>query len=307
MSIKDIRAVRRAYEFVRDKCSFPIAAANSRGVAMTAEAISELVCGADAGVAATDDYTRMCSSIRHQVRDYAGFVFEYRRRPKDKEASYFLPLALRSVMESSCSSVLARIDPFRVLYAAKAQLSPTYDKAAQQASSLKWSGDFVVADKQKPQKEDGAAASPEAKKEELSAVWDPTLGREKLPRALFSPHMYEVLWGPAHKGIVDWAQEKSEKTMTLDALASMPLEDLRKQLTVEGAKLYSELSKGIHPEFLIQRRAEFDEPTLLDLTERSLVWVMKLSALSHFSQICNSRIDKDLVANLISKVEAEIK
>lgn len=279
-----------------------------------AEAMGQLVCGSVAKAGGTDDFSRMMASIRSQLEDYMTFVLDFRNRPKDKQASYFLPLALRSVMEASCSGVLARIDPFRVVYAAKAQLSPAYERTAQQAASLKWSGDMVVSEKpknsvQQPANDSGQAGNANSKaspKSTLTANWDPNLGRDKLPRAVFSLHMYEIIWNPSHKAFTDWFVDSNSSSQIFRDLAGLKSENVRDLFSLKGSQIYSELSKGIHPEFLIDRQIEFDGTTLVDMADRVMTWVLQMSTLSHFSPICNGRLDADEVTKLTGSLEQAI-
>jgi len=263
-----------------------------------------LTCGA-AMPEPLDEYSKMLNAIGTQVEDYGEFVSGFKARPSEKDSSYFLPLALRSVMEASCSGVLARIDPIRVMYAAKAQLSPSYDKTVQQGSSLKWDGDMVIKEKEKPADSVGATEknSSTAPPIPLIASWDPKLGRDKIPRAIFSLNMYEVLWNPAHARFTDWLVTSNSDAVLFRELAALHPTQVRDFFTVKGSKLYSELSKGIHPEFIVRRQAEFDAQTLVELTARTISWVTQMSILTHFSSICNASIDHVTMSGHVELIE----
>ncbi len=293
-----------------------------------AKALRELACGPTPAIS-DDEFAKMLDAVGRQIEDYASFVSVYKSRPSDKDSSYFLPLALRSVMEASCTGVLARIDPYRVMYAAKAQLTAAYDRSSQQASSLKWSGDMVLGGEVKtggakpakpsvpsapatppvppaPPAPSTPAATVQAANSTLVASWEPNLGREKIPRAIFSLNMYEVLWNPAHKKFTDWFVSTNSTASVCSDLAALSSHQVRDLFTVKGSKLYSELSKGIHPEFIISRQAEFDAATLTDLSERTVAWVTQMAVLTHFSSLSNTRLDVSRLLDQIESIQGDL-
>lgn len=264
--------------------------------------LSSLVCGEARVDETSGDYEKMTEEIRAQVNDYFGFSLNFHDVINEKRTSYFMPLVLRSLMEVSCSGLLARVDPFRVIYAAKSQLG-YYDKGRQQLASLKWSGDILDDTKAKvPATAEGDKSVVNGGKKKAS--WNPALSRKDFPRALFSPCMSEILWEPAHLSFTDWlASNGAETSVWLSNMAAMSSEDVCEIYSTEGNKIYSELSKGIHPEFIIQREAEFDAVTLSSLFDRAISWVCTVSALTHFTSMPNGCIDKQKVISFLLHVE----
>lgn len=252
--------------------------------------LATLACGLWNAADNSSDVTRAIQGAGKLVQDYCAFALRFYANPQNAEASYFGPVTLRSLMEATCAVLLARVDPYRVIYAAKAQLSNKYDRARQQGSSIKWKGDFL---------------SKDATKDTGAAEWDPAVGADKFPRALFCDHLCELLWSPAHTEFIDWTS-RSGATLSGSAIAAaeLPTEDLPRWIRSEGDNLYSELSKGIHAEFVFTRQTEFDADTLKRLTERTLSWVMTISGLSHFSDVCSKSLDRTVSITLWSSIEA---
>jgi hypothetical protein len=258
--------------------------------------IMRLVCG-DIGRIAPDERDEAIEvlvGLSHLIGSYYTFALDFKKSASLPQSSFFLPVALRSLMEASAIALLTKVDPLRVIHANKCQDSENYLKSRQQASALKWKGD-VMADE---------VPSADGKK----SIWDPNMSTQKLPRALLSEHSCQALWIPATKASIKWLTSRmvSDSQWIRDLLNIQP-EDFQKVTVGTGNRLYSELSKGIHPEFAVRREIEFDEATLKTVSENSMKWVSTLAFVSNFATGFGPQSNfDDALADLLS-IEADMK
>ncbi|WQI20976.1 hypothetical protein U2S91_23030 [Stenotrophomonas maltophilia] len=221
------------------------------------------------------------------VNSYFSFGIEFKKDFSSSMSSYFLPVALRSLMEASSVALLTRLDPLRVVHSSKSQSNEKYDKSRPQASAIKWKGDVI---------EEGNAS-----------LWDSAVSSQKLPRSLLSATACEAVWVPAHRNAVQWIEKSGlNDSVWLHAVEKQNSEDFRKIFVGEGSQLYSELSKGIHPEFAVRRESEFDAETLSSLLERTSKWVSQISFLSHFAPGLSFSMDREAVYNSVLEVERTV-
>lgn len=293
------------------------------------------------------------------VEDYGNFAKHFKAHPNDKLSSYFAPLAARSMIEAACSILIARIDPMRVIYSARAQNSPSYDRGKQQPSAVKWTGDIIspnwtATPRHAAQPNNGAqgvgaanaasvaptaaasatvpastttvAANPSAppltapppavavtaaqgtvvgpsKANAHKANWDGKIDGSKIPRSLLSPNSCEIVWAPALQRLTDWQATAAKQSTWLTELTSMAPEDVGHELPSVGHRIYSELSKGIHPEFIVQRQTIFDDATLQTLITEATAWISKVALLSHFCYASNLSHPNDTAADLFIAIE----
>lgn len=256
-----------------------------------------LVCGPMASAAGCEDETvSILRGLEGLIGSYWLFCGDFRKDIEAPVASYFLPVALRSLMEASAIAMLARIDPLRVVLSSKSQSAANYNKAQPQASALRWKGDVVGTEAGAPQNAATAAAKP---------LWDPNLSTGKLPRHLLSDHMSEAVWVPAAKNVLNTPGLPTSQW--INEIQAIAPDDLPRKLIGDGNQIYSELSKGIHPEFAVRREAEYDGPTLQTYVERSLKWICSLALLTHFAASFSSRLQRAEAFQYFEATEAACK
>lgn len=251
-----------------------------------------LVCGSANEVRGLEDEsTVVLAGLSRLVSAYYNFSIEFKVNLTAPQSSYFLPVALRSLMESAAVTLLLRVDPLRVILSSKSQNSATYNKAAPQASALKWKDDIVG---DAPRKNSDPNAP-------VKGLWDSSMASNKLPRHLLSEQMCEAFWTPAAVNLTNWKNLPNSDWMR--ALQNLTPIELPKKLIGDGNQIYSELSKGIHPEFAVKREAEYDSATLQTYIERTLQWVASLGLLSHCVSTFSARIAIDEALQLLQKIE----
>ena len=260
--------------------------------------LEQLICGSATATstAIEDESILVLKGISKLITSYYDFSLEYKQDLSRLQSSYFLPVSLRSLMETTAIGLLARIDPLRVLLSSKSQNSAAYNKAMPQAAALKWKGD-VMGEAEKPSATPTNSTAGAATK----SLWDPSLSSSKLPRHLFSGQMCEAFWEPAAKNLANLPNAIS--STWLAELQSETPKDLIKKLIGEGNQIYSELSKGIHPEFAVNRESEYDSPTLQTYLERAFKWTSSLGLLSHCSASFSTRLQFEHCLNHLKTIE----
>ena len=113
--------------------------------------------------------------------------------------------------------------------------------------------------------------------------------------------MCEAFWEPAAKNLANLPNAIS--STWLAELQSETPKDLIKKLIGEGNQIYSELSKGIHPEFAVNRESEYDSPTLQTYLERAFKWTSSLGLLSHCSASFSTRLQLEHSLNHLKTIE----
>lgn len=262
--------------------------------------IQLLLCGSAADVPTDerDERTNALAGLGELINSYFEFSIGFKKEIGSARASYFLPIALRSLMETATIALLARVDPLRVIHSSKSQDSADYIKSRQQASALKWKND-IIGEENTNHSETGNDSKSQKN------PWDPNVNPQKIPRALLSEQSCEALWIPAFNNSTKWlSSSKSEVSSEWkNELLKLNPEDFKKQTTGTGNKIYSELSKGIHPEFFVRREVKFDESTLATALENSIKWVTTLALISHFASGIRIDLSREDAFNKFIEVE----
>lgn len=256
-------------------------------------ALLDLVCGPRSFEVA-DEGSKSLSGLAELIESYYSFSKDFRCDINTPKASYFLPVSLRSLMESSAIALLARIDPLRVILSSKSQDNASYKKSQQQASAINWRHDIA-----------GETKGPAPENAPKKDPWDPTTSSAKLPRYLLSENMIEAIWSPAASNLANYNNPPDSDW--LKELLKQDPKALISNIIGSGNRLYSEVSKGIHPEFAVRREAEYDGPTLLAYTENTLKWVASLSLLSHFASSYNNKLSPKEALIALQLVEEAAK
>ena len=156
------------------------------------------------------------------------------------------PYFARSILELGSTAILARLDPFRLLVLRESQKQPDYQIDKAHKSSIRWKGD-VLADKVSNLWEDKALQSP--------------------TRALLGGYFMELVWAPNFELTLDSVQHISGDAWITE-LRQKDSKRFCSELLSNFTSLYSELSKGIHHEFVIPMTASFDEVTVRELIRK---------------------------------------
>lgn len=221
----------------------------------------DLVCGCEVEDARhTDaDYTGLFKRLRKDVHALHFQIVSVIDNQQNIPASAVFPFLCRKFLEISMTSLLARIDPIRVIAARKHQQRDNYEQGKQNVSSISWTGDILPADK--PQNGD---------------IWDSANLKKGTERSLLGWHIGDVALNPGLRWIVDNSEISSDWITKLSEPEN-PFAWIKGSI----APLYSTLSKGVHAEYLLDDEVAFDEVSIKQFAYDSYMLVCLLSAATH--------------------------
>lgn len=153
----------------------------------------------------------------------------------------------RSILEVSLTAVCGRIDPYRVLAIRKSQLAPEFDVATRNLLAFNWSTDVTGEEKPKD--------------------WSQKPHVRDLQRALLSRHCHDLIWSEAFTRLLD--NVPSDRGLNwMTRLRTFEPDEFTARMRADADRLFSELSKGVHHEFVIPLTNQYDKETVADLLAR---------------------------------------
>jgi hypothetical protein len=180
------------------------------------------------------------------------------------DLALFGPSLGRATIEVALTAILARYDPFRVLAIRKSQLSPSYDAKVRNPLAFNWTNDV--------------------KGDEKLKNWADSPSMKDVQRALLSTHFNDLFWEEAFIKMVDTVPSHRGQTW-MSKLKRINPEGFVTSMRTDADRIYSELSKGVHHEFVIPMTAQYDAVTVGDLLSRSWELVGALSVTACYSPI----------------------
>lgn len=189
-----------------------------------------------------------------------------------RNVALFGPYIGRAYLETATTTLLARLDPFRVLAAKRHQDADYYETAERSKSGLQWSGDII---------------SPERPPKHLWAVDT----REVGCRSLLGPWAEDLVWIPAFERLGDAIAASGPVDEWIFDLSRKAPDRFCKEHRSSLEALFSKFSKGVHSELLGQRRAVFDPVSIEADFRVATQRITCLALLSHFIEHFNCRLD----------------
>ncbi len=180
------------------------------------------------------------------------------------DLALFGPSLGRATIEVALTAILARFDPFRVLAIRKAQLSTDYDAKVRNPLAFNWTSDVKGEDNPKD--------------------WASRPAIKDVQRALLCRHFNDLFWEEAFTTMIDAVPYHRGKTW-MAKLKRINPEGFVTSMRTDADRIYSELSKGVHHEFVIPMTAQYDAITVVDLLSRSWELVGSLSVTSCYSPV----------------------
>jgi hypothetical protein len=178
------------------------------------------------------------------------------------DLALFGPSLGRATIEVALTAILARFDPFRVLAIRKSQLSAEYDAKIRNPLAFNWTSDV--------------------KGEDNLRDWANRPGIKDVQRALLCKHFNDVFWEEAFTRMIDTVPYDRGKTW-MAKLKKINPEGFVTNMRTSADRIYSELSKGVHHEFVIPLTAQYDAATVGDLLNSSWELVGALSVTTCYS------------------------
>ena len=174
------------------------------------------------------------------------------------------PFLGRATIEVSLTAICARFDPFRILAIRRSQLVPEFDTKSRNPLAFNWSVDVQGDEKPKD--------------------WAQKPTMKELQRALLCKHFHDVFWQEAFTIVLDTAPTERGAEW-LGRLRKIDPEGFTHRMRTDGDRLFSELSKGIHHEFVIPLTSQYDVATVGDLLDRCWEFVGALGITTCHSPI----------------------
>ncbi|WP_273127589.1 hypothetical protein [Bacillus weihaiensis] len=186
------------------------------------------------------------------------------------------PYYARNLIETTCSALLGRIDPFRLIYVQKVQSVEGFNIGSKAKGAISWSGDIF-----------------EKNETNASNLWHPDREFNKVGRAFFGNHYSEIFWNPAFKSLIDDTNYLSETSLEYFRTHIESPDKFTMFLRQKSSTLYSSLSKGIHSELVIKPEIVYDDTTVIELVNDTFQICSILGIVSHYIDfsICRLPID----------------
>ena len=198
--------------------------------------------------------------------------------------SSIFPFLCRKFLELSLTSILARIDPIRVLCTRKIQTNSEYDPGKRNIASIAWTGD-IFANESYPK----------------DNIWTEARLKNGHERSLLGWHIGEAAITPALNQLADLNLIDSEWLRKLNSH-----NDKFKWLRSGLQRLYSQLSKGVHAEYLLDDDVQFDDLTIKQQYEDSYMYVCLLACATHMGPFFARALDKQVAIDSIIQIERDI-
>jgi hypothetical protein len=190
------------------------------------------------------------------------------------DLALFGPLLGRAIIEMSLTAIVGRFDPFRVLAIRKSRLASTFDVKECNPVAFTWPSDVRGDDKPKD--------------------WDQRPNLKDMQRAILCKHFNDLFWQEAFTILLDSVPAHRGATWMAHLKRVYP-EGFTVSMRTEADRVYAELSKGIHQEFVIPAVAQYDPVTVGDLLSRSWELVAALGITTCFSPVVKPLLSADPV------------
>jgi hypothetical protein len=230
------------------------------------------------------EISQIFSHLGDTVDDFARRCYDFICDRNDEDLSAFGPYCGRSILETACTILIGRIDPYRLLLVKRYQERPDYNISVRHKISVQWFGDIIASEKPPP--------------------WE-KLSSKNIPRALFTDeYTGEIYWKQALADLLNDTRDE-DRSGWLEELRQKPenIENIGPYLREEADRLYSSLSKGIHQEFVVSISAAYDSQTIKDLLKDTIALVAKLALISHYIPISLGKITKAALLGHLIKIE----
>ena len=245
--------------------------------------LSELLCGDYKNL---DELSDILSLLESTIDTFSVRCFDFLKQDVPKDIATLGAYCGRTLLEASCIAMIGRITPYRLLLLKRYQEQPSYDLGVRHKISIEWKGDILPKSK--------------ITKDQLwNKVEDKTL-----TSPLLSDYMWDICWIPAFKGLL--LDMGNENYASLIDSANIPPEGICQKLRKEAEVLYSSLSKGIHQEFIIPHGVTYDEVTVQNLLQRTILLITQLALISHYIPIAVASIDKTKLLQCLTGIEEEM-
>lgn len=234
-----------------------------------ASQFAKLVCGDSIGD------SQLSKSLKHLSNTLDNIIVElpepYGQNPI--LSPLYAPFLARSLLEASFTSLVARIDPFRILTIGGAQSHVTYDANTASNLAFRWTGDVLA---------DGA-----------TNLWNPKTKAADVPRALLGDYQEKLFWRPSFERFLDVSNQKNNPKEWTSALVKIGIDGFIPTYRALASNVFSRASKGVHHEYVLPPATYFDLDSLKDLIDDTIKTVLTLAIVANFCDYYSYRLPED--------------
>lgn len=199
------------------------------------------------------------------------------------------PFYGRALLESTCTAIIGRVDPFRLLVIKHVQQHQDFGIESRSNCAIQWNGDIF---------EKGLADT------EIAKMWKSDRKFSDIGRGLFGDYYGKVFWEHAYQSLIDVTSSEIGDDVLVDYRASTEPEDFIKRIRSNSSRLYSSLSKGIHSELVIKSDIIYDRVTVLELLGDTMKICGILGMVSHMIDSCLGQLYLHQALELYRTVKA---
>lgn len=216
---------------------------------------------------------RALENIGKTIQAFATRSLAFLKGPATDDVYRLGPFCARVLLENSCTALVGRLDPFRLLYLNEFQSKNEYDVGRRVKTAFQWTGDVFSSEKPNTQ------------------LWNAEYDHSKISRSLFSPYTEEICWKPAIEGMLDFIASKDANEALAPLIAYDP-KDFLSELRGRSMQVYSTLSKGVHWE-IFSSDILLDEPTVKQNIGEVFSIITQLGLVSHFIPTAHASISSE--------------
>lgn len=241
----------------------------------------KLLCGTP-----TDDLFELkniLSNMKYKLELYTNRILDYNW--DNGNIDMILLFYARNILETSLTALLGRYDPFRVIAVYKVQSLPNYEMGKRSKSAIEWSGDIIA--KSRP-----------------NILWDNDSSIDKFDRALLSNHNGDIIWKNGFSALSDYLDNNNSEWLA-EIMNLTENANFEKVKSV-SAELFSNFSKGVHSEYLVDVSLMFDFVTIKTKIKDLFKLCASLGLVSHFIGIMKSNISVEDAITNFCRVEERI-
>jgi len=248
----------------------------------TGQNLKILVCGKQRNLG---DISSILSHLGDLIVFFGNKSCRYVVRSLQADITEFGPFVGRRLLESACTALLSRIDPYRLLLVKRYQTEPHYNIGARGKLSIQWTTDVMGT---KP----------------AADLWEQKLDAKDVSRGLFSAYSDQLFWTKACVLMQDTLTAKS--TLWLDELKAIPPEGATNFFRTEADRLFSSLSKGVHAEFVVPSDVVYDSDTVIALLQDTISLLCKISIAANFIETSPIKTSANDLVKRVESIENEV-
>ena len=208
----------------------------------------------------------------------------------DQDITTLGPFYARNLLETICTALVGRLDPFRLLYVKQVQQRDGFNLGSRSNAAITWFGDIF---------EQGLP-----KKElEPQKMWSPNKNFGNIGRGMLGDYYGQVFWNSAYQEILDATNDLDIDPIDYYRMSIPSPNKFIMYARQRASSLYSSLSKGVHGEIVVQPEIRYDKPTVLQLVSEVLELCAILCLVSHKVDSAICRLPFDTAIDQYSKLK----